>query len=117
MGLPLNEADLEAAPLVVWEGSHEVLRAALGAALAPHPPELWADVDLTVPYAEARRQIFDTCPRITLPVLPGEATLLHRLTLHGVAPWAAGAKAPPEGRIIAYFRPTLPSVHDWLTRP
>jgi hypothetical protein len=117
LGLPLNEADPDASPLVVWEGSHLVLRAALQAALARHPPQDWPEVDLTAPYAEARRQIFDTCRRVTLPVLPGEATLLHRLTLHGVAPWANGAKAPPEGRIIAYFRPLMASVHDWLTRP
>ncbi len=106
-----------AAPLVVWEGSHDILRAALTQALAPHPPETWGQIDVTEPYAEARRQIFDTCRRIELPSHPGEAILLHRLTLHGVAPWAKDAKASPEGRIIAYFRPLLPSVQDWLTNP
>jgi len=50
-------------------------------------------------------------------VRPGEATLLHRLTLHGVAPWAAGVTAPPEGRIIAYFRPLMGTVQDWLLNP
>jgi hypothetical protein len=39
---------------------------------------------------------------------------MHRHLLHGVAPWAAGAKAPPEGRIIAYFRPLMPDVASWL---
>ncbi|OZA06600.1 MAG: hypothetical protein B7Y02_14875 [Rhodobacterales bacterium 17-64-5] len=117
LGLPLNETEAEASPLVVWEGSHEILRAALKAALAPHPPPLWAEVDLTAAYAAARRTIFDTCRRITLPALPGEATLLHRLTLHGVAPWEPEAKAPPEGRIIAYFRPLMADVAEWLLRP
>ncbi|MBE0554438.1 MAG: hypothetical protein IH625_12180, partial [Rhodobacteraceae bacterium] len=45
------------------------------------------------------------------------ATLMHRLCLHGVAPWADGAIAAPEGRVIAYFRPELASVADWLTAP
>ena len=117
LGLPLNACDAEAAPLVVWEGSPEILRTALQEALAPHPPETWGDVDLTEAYATARRKVFETCARVELRVLPGEATLLHRLTLHGVAPWGASATAPPEGRIIAYFRPVLSSVQDWLERP
>ena len=112
LGLPLNVSD--ASPLVVWEGSHLILQAALHKALSPHPPETWGDVDVTQAYADARRRIFDTCPRIELPTRPGSATLLHRLTLHGVAPWVASAKAPPEGRIIAYFRPVMSSVQDWL---
>lgn len=115
VGIPLN--DSTGAPLVVWQGSHEVLRKALLAALSPHPAQSWGDIDLTAAYANARRQVFATCPRIELPARPGEATLLHRLTLHGVAPWDDAAAAPPEGRIIAYFRPLLPSVQDWLLNP
>ena len=115
LGLPLNVSD--ASPLVVWEGSHLILQAALREALAPHKPEIWGHVDVTQAYTAARRRIFDTCPRIALPVRPGEATLLHRLTLHGVAPWEAGAIAPPEGRIIAYFRPLMSSVEEWLLQP
>ena len=115
LGLPLNATD--AAPLVVWQGSHLILQAALREALAPYPPETWGDVDVTQAYTAARRRIFDTCARIELPTRPGSATLLHRLTLHGVAPWAAGSTAPPEGRIIAYFRPLMASVQDWLMQP
>jgi hypothetical protein len=115
LGLPLNLSD--ASPLVVWEGSHLILQAFLREALAPHKPETWGDVDVTQAYTAARRRIFDTCPRIPLQVRPGEATLLHRLTLHGVAPWAAGVTAPPEGRIIAYFRPLMGTVQDWLLNP
>lgn len=115
LGLPLNET--AASPLTVWEGSHEILRAALGKALAPHPPETWDAVDLTEPYQQARRTVFATCRRIALPARPGEATLLHRLTLHGVAPWKPDDEAPPEGRMIAYLRPQLPSVQTWLIAP
>ena len=115
LGLPLN--DTPASPLTVWEGSHEILRAALLRALEPHPPETWGDIDVTEPYQQARRQVFASCRRIELPARPGEATLLHRLTLHGVAPWKPADTAPPEGRMIAYLRPQLASVHQWLTGP
>lgn len=115
LGLPLNPC--AASPLVVWEGSHEILRAALLKALSPHDPALWGDIDLTEAYAAARREVFASCTRLPLPTAPGEALLLHRLTLHGVAPWTEGAAAPPEGRIIAYFRPLMASVQDWLLRP
>lgn len=117
LGLPLTDCSADAAPLTVWEGSAEILRAALRAALAPHPPDIWAEVDLTEAYTTARAQVFQTCRRIDLPGRPGEAILLHRLTLHGVAPWAEGAEAPPEGRITAYFRPQLTSVSEWLGLP
>ena len=115
LGLPLT--DSPAAPLTVWEGSHLILRAALTKALQPHPPANWGDIDITEAYQTARRQVFATCRRIELPARKGEATLLHRLTLHGVAAWKPGDQAPPEGRIIAYLRPLLPQVEPWLTAP
>ena len=115
LGLPLNTSD--AAPLVVWDGSHHILRAALTRALAPHHPADWRAVDLNPAYQAARRDIFATCTRRLLPALPGQATLLHRLTLHGVAPWISGKIAPVEGRIIAYFRPQMASVQAWLHAP
>jgi hypothetical protein len=117
LGLPLNDCSPDAAPLVVWEGSHLLMQAALQAALAPHPPAVWGDIDITDAYIAARARVFDTCARRVLPVRPGEATLLHRLTIHGVAPWADHAVAPVEGRIIAYFRPVLASVAAWLQNP
>lgn len=114
LGLPLTEADPGASPLVVWEGSHLILQGALRQALAPHPRETWPEIDITDAYAQARKAALDICPRRALPARPGEATLVHRLTLHGVAPWAEGARAAPEGRIVAYFRPLLRSVAAWL---
>ena len=115
LGLPLNEAT--AAPLVVWDGSHHLMRQALHAALAPHPPATWGSIDITSAYKTARRQVFDTCRRVELPARPGEATLIHRLTLHGVAPAQPNADIPPEGRMVAYFRPQLATVAEWLTLP
>lgn len=113
LGLPLNETS--ASPLTVWEGSHDILRAALLQALQPHPPESWGDIDLTRPYQQARREVFTSCRRIELSARPGEATLLHRLTLHGVAAWKPQDDAPIEGRMIAYLRPQFSSVQHWLT--
>lgn len=118
LGLPLTDTSPDAAPMVVWEGSHEILRAALAEALAGHDPADWPDIDLTEPYQAARRRVFDSCRRVTIHARPGEAYLLHRLALHGVAPWGAAATAPPEGRMIAYFRPVLPGgARDWLGAP
>lgn len=115
VGLPLN--DTTAAPLTVWEGSHHLIRAALLTALEPHSPETWGDIDITDAYQQARREVFATCRRIELPARPGEATLLHRLTIHGVAAWKPTDTAPQEGRMIAYLRPQLSKVKDWLTHP
>lgn len=117
LGLPLTDASPEAAPLTVWDGSHRILRAALRQALMPYPRDGWADVDVTEAYQAARAEVFDRCPRVTLPARPGEAILLHRHTLHGVAPWADGASAPAEGRVIAYFRPQLANVSEWIDLP
>lgn len=117
LGIPLNSCSATASPLVVWEGSHHILRAALARALVNVPPVDWGIVDLNPAYQAARREVFATCKRRLLPVLPGQATLLHRQTLHGVVPWATSAKAPLAGRIIAYFRPQMASVKDWLCFP
>ena len=114
LGLPLNDAPIEAAPMVVWEGSHEIMRAAMTEALAPYPVEDWGRVDVTDIYQAARREVFETCERVLVHARPGEAYLLHRLALHGVAPWAA----PEVGdRRIAYFRPAVETVKEWLERP
>lgn len=116
VGLPLNRADAGASPLVVWEGSHRIMQAALMRAFAGHPVAEWDNVDITEAYQAARREVFDTCPRVELPGVPGEAVILHRLLIHGVAPWAEAAQAEPPGRMVAYFRPVLDSVEEWLGR-
>ncbi len=118
LGLPLTSASSDAAPLVVWEGSHAVMRAAFTQALKAADPRDYADIDVTEAYKIARRRVFETCRRVELPAQPGEAILLHRLALHGVAPWAETARAGPDGRMIVYFRPECPGgVVDWLNLP
>jgi hypothetical protein len=71
-------------------------------------------VDLTEIYAVARREVFLRCTRVVLELQPGEACLFHRHLLHGMAPWAQGAVAPPCGRIIAWFRPQFAALRDWM---
>lgn len=112
LGLPLNRADAGAAPLVVWEGSHLLMQAALSPLLAQADDP--AEVDITDAYQAARAEVFRTCARVELPGVPGEAVILHRHLIHGVAPWAAGATAEEPGRMVAYFRPLLPSVTEWI---
>lgn len=113
MGIPLNRAAPGASPMVVWEGSHEVMRRALLTALEGVAEANWCDVDLTAAYGAARSEVFETCRRIELNAAPGEAYVLHRLCLHGVAPWTAGDR--DEGRMIVYFRPELPGgATRWL---
>ncbi|MFK7938096.1 MAG: hypothetical protein AB8B82_01860 [Roseovarius sp.] len=118
LGLPMTHCSPDASPLVIWEGSHDIMRKAFARVLAGIPEADWADVDLTEVYQATRREVFETCPRVALPAKPGEAYLVHRLALHGVAPWGQGAKAPQSGRMIAYFRPELPAgTRAWLELP
>lgn len=114
LGLPLTDCGAGASPLVVWHGSHRILGPAFAAALGAIPEAERPFADITEAYQAARREVFATCKRIVLHTRPGEAVLLHRHALHGISPWAEGAEAPPEGRIVAYFRPLLPGVGAWL---
>jgi hypothetical protein len=107
--------DTPASPFVLWEGSHVIMQEAFRKAFAGVAPENMNTHDVTEAYQAARREVFARCPRIELVAKPGEAYVLHRHALHGVAPWADGLTAGPEGRMIAYFRPELPGgVADWL---
>ncbi|WP_424833252.1 hypothetical protein [Ruegeria sp.] len=118
LGVPLTEASADAAPMVLWEGSHKIMGAAFQKALSGVPAQEMARSDVTSVYQAARREVFETCPRLELPARPGEAYLLHRHCLHGVAPWGANASAGPDGRMIAYFRPECPGgVAEWLESP
>lgn len=113
LGVSLNAVAPTASPLVVWRGSHIIMGAAFADALAPYDSTEWPQIDLTNAYQAARRVCFEQCERVELPLQPGQASLLHRHCLHGIAPWQAGA-AKTE-RMIAYFRPQFPSMSDWIT--
>lgn len=116
LGVPLNTAPEGAAPFVIWEGSHEVMRAAFRDAFGDLAPSAWPEKDLTEAYHAARRRCFETLPRVEIAARPGEAYIAHRLSLHGVAPWG---DAKPGRRAVAYFRPDLGRHDDdwWLSAP
>ena len=67
------------------------------------------EIDITDVYHDARRTCFAQCERRELHAKPGQAILIHRLSLHGMAPWRSDAEAP---RIVAYFRPEG-RLEDW----
>ena len=114
LGIPLTHYDAGAAPLVVWQGSHEVVRQTLSDCYGDRPPSRWGDVDITNEYHDLRNRIFAECERVEIIAKPGESYLVHRLALHGIAPWRSPAVVDPDGRIICYFRPETPSPEEWL---
>nr|WP_184009144.1 hypothetical protein [Rubricella aquisinus] len=115
LGLPLDEVTHGNSPLTVYEGSHEVMRRALRTAFHATPPDRWGDIDLTDVYTTTRRRVFSDCSRVEITVTPGQAILMHRLSLHGVAPWR---DSPAPRRAIAYFRPEGQlDPQSWLEAP
>ncbi len=115
LGLPLTETSAGASPLVVWPGSHHILRQAMLDRLGDLPEDRWADTDITDIYQAARKRIFEECVRTPLFTRPGEAVLLNPFLLHGVAPWQPGATASQDGRMVAYLRPeTRESGQNWM---
>jgi hypothetical protein len=114
LGIPLCNVDAETSPLVVWEGSHEIMRSAFLRVLSAHDPKDWPSVDLTDAYTAARRDVFSSCVRVEVCTTLGQCYVLHRLALHGVAPWGrSNAKERP----VIYFRPLLDTLEPWLARP
>jgi hypothetical protein len=117
LGIPLVEFDAGAAPFVVWEKSHELVRDSFKKHFKGIPVESWGEEDVTEVYHALRERIFNSCKRVEIHAAPGEAFIAHRLLLHGIAPWQEGAKAGPDGRMICYFRPEIPGPAGWLFNP
>jgi hypothetical protein len=117
LGIAVSEASPDAAPLVVWEGSHRPIRAAFAEAFAGLPPENWADMDVTEIYQQRAPRGLRHLSARRASASPRTGVLVHRHAIHGVAPWGKGAKAAPGGRVIVYFRPETAAVEDWLTLP
>jgi len=114
LGIPLNDFDAGASPMVVWEGSHQIMQAAFQDVFADLNDAQIRGTDITDLYKEVRKHVFNTCERVEVHADVGGAYVLHPMCLHGVAPWVPTAKAPPEGRMIAYFRPEVRSTLEWL---
>ncbi len=117
LGIPMVETSPDASPFVAWERSHVCMRAAFDALFTGAAPEGWGDVDATAAYQAARHEVFATCKRVEVNASPGEAYLVHRLALHGFAPWGSSATAGPDGRMVVYFRPPIGGPRRWLSDP
>lgn len=113
LGIGLETPGPAASPTVLWEGSHRLIAEALGAALAGEALAQWPCTDITAPYQRARQAVFARCARREMPLACGEALLLHRHLVHGIAPWQGGAD-PAARRAIAWFRPHFANMADWL---
>lgn len=107
LGIPLTKVDKGAAPLVVWKESHRIVQKWLVQKLGHFAPSDWQSVDLTEDYLNIRKAIFEKCKRVELLLEPGQALVMHRHMLHGIAPWSEDIDAPKEKRMIAYFRPEV----------
>lgn len=114
IGIPLTNPVAGASPMVVWEGSHTILRSAFARAFSGTDPSSWSDIDVTDIYTSTRKQVFETCKRVIVEARVGEAYAIDPLCLHGVAPWTATDHHDPDGRMVAYFRPELSNIADWL---
>ena len=117
LGIPMVEFDEKASPLVVWEGSQELVRSAMMERFDGLSSDKWGDEDITEAYHAVRQQIFKQCQRRKIVASPGETYLIHRLALHGISPWLEAATAGDYGRMICYFRPDIGCAERWLNNP
>lgn len=117
LGIPMVDFSHDASPLVVWNGSHEIARKTFRSVLDVYTPDGWEEIDLTEIYHALRRRIFEQCKRVEIAVKPGQVFVIHRLALHGMAPWGKNASAGSDGRMICYFRPEFADPVKWLQAP
>ena len=117
LAIPMLEYDVGASPFVVWEGSQDIVREAFQAIFQDKDADDWPSIDITKIYHQVRRQVFRTCQRVEIYARPGEAYLVHRLALHGVAPWKAESNSMCKERMICYFRPETSGIVQWLSNP
>ena len=116
LGIPLNNTHSGASPIVVWEGSHLIMQKEFSNLLSKVAPSGWKDIDLTDTYKKARRNCFENCKRVVIESPVGTGYALHPLLLHGITPWVSPSKGlESSNRQVAYFRPLLNNVQDWLS--
>ncbi len=112
--LPVTQFSHDAAPFVVWKGSHKIIQAALSNFLAGFPVAQWNTVPVNDVYNEARKKVFADCQRIELALKPGQSFVGHRHILHGTASWGSSASSGPDGRMLCFFRPESFSIKQWV---
>ncbi len=113
-GIPLEDYNQFAAPVVVWEGSHRIIRTFLSRVLLQNGVEKWKNLDITQIYAEARKEALSKCKKKIIHVPLGGCYVLHRLAVHGIMPWKKRGNSEAESRMVAYFRPILKDSQFWL---
>ena len=116
LAIPLQLSPAHAGPTVVWEGSHKLMQQAFADALRGIPEQDWPQTDLTDVYQRTRSEVFVRCKRVEVHVPPGACYLIHRLAVHGVAPWQEQAGDQGKLRSIVFFRPECDKRQDWLLR-
>ncbi|SLN17354.1 hypothetical protein [Pseudooctadecabacter jejudonensis] len=109
VGFALNET--RACPLMVWPGSHVIIGAALRAVIGDRDPR---QVDVTETYQAARQQVLDQITPVPVVAAVGQTIVVHRHSVHGIAPHDPAVPVPTEGRMMAYFRPECADPHHWL---
>ena len=114
LGIPLENTASYAGPTVVWEGSHIIMQEALTKALDGIPFEQWPVTDVTEIYQRTRQQVLSSCKRVEIHVPKGEAYLIHRLAVHGTAPWQVRKEDEGQDRPVVFFRPECQNPKDWL---
>ena len=114
LAIPLVESPKDAAPFVVWEKSHEIIKQEFQKIYNSIRQDQWHDIDVTQAYQEMRKHIFEHCRRVAISVSPGETYLVHRHCLHGMAPWPKTIPNTADGRMICYFRPHSIDIQSWL---
>ena len=115
-GVPLVDCNEHTSPVVVWEGSHHIIREYISKALSNIPVNRWKNEDITEIYNSARREVFFKCKQKTILVPLGGSYIMHRFTLHGIMPWREKEKLKECGRMIAYFRPTFKEPKLWFNK-
>ena len=68
----------------------------------------FCDEDVTAVYQQTRRRVFESCNRVKIIARPGEAFIVHRLALHGMAPWVADVTAGGVGALALRQEVVLP---------
>ncbi|MCP4980992.1 MAG: hypothetical protein GY935_10915 [Gammaproteobacteria bacterium] len=61
LGIPMVEFDAHAAPFVLWQGSHEIMREYFATVFTGMPVEQWGEQDITEIYHAARERVFSDC--------------------------------------------------------
>ena len=81
--IPLVDYSEFWAPVVFWEGSHNIMHYYLSKQLILLKDGLSKNEDISGIYNEARREIFTKCKPKSVRALVGGSYLIHRLALHG----------------------------------